>query len=343
MKPTRHQCIWVVLLVLLAACGQQTIALPTETPIPTVGSPTRVPTSTSIPVTVTPSPMPTEPIIPIIAPDPVQVERWNEYEDALAIAFFKSYYQPEEVVCEWVILGQTDQEVYVWAHCASIYSAGPSQGSIPTVIRIGANGSVQNAEIPGSGTAYGPSIRRLFPPDLQEIIFDHSVLFSQEQMDRLRWRRGHPDEPPWIVFSVIPTQSTPTLIPMNTPEPIQVERWGEYQTVLAGQLDYRPPENILCEWELLGRSGNEVYVWAICGEILSHRLSLESLVVIYTLDDGSVAGALRSEDRSMFPLDVQQKYFGGLIHFQELVDHLRWRQRHPEEPPLIVLSATPIP
>jgi hypothetical protein len=333
----------IILFLTLSACGKQTVALSTETPIPTTVSPTSVPTSTLIPVTVTPSPMPTEPIIPIITPNPAQVERWNEYEDALALAFFKSYYQPEEVVCEWVILGQTDQEVYVWAHCASIYSAGPSQGSIPTVIRIGANGSVQNAEIPGSGTAYGPSILRLFPPDLQEIIFDHSVLFSQEQTDRLRWRRGHPDEPPWIVFSTLTIQPTQPVIPMITPDSVQVERWGEYQTALAGQLDYRPPENTLCEWELLGRSGNEVYVWAICGEIFGHRPSLESLVVIYTLDDGSVTGALRSEDRSMFPSSVQEKYFGGLIHFQELVDHLRWRQRHPEEPPLIVLSAPPIP
>jgi hypothetical protein len=342
MKPTRRRYFWVVLLVLLAACRQQIVALPTETPIPTVVSPTPVPTSTFIPVTVTPSPMPTEPIIPIITPDPVQVEKWNEYEDALALAFFKSYYQPEEVVCEWVILGQTDREVYVWAHCASIYSAGPSQGSIPTVIRIGANGSVQNAEIPGSGTAYGPSIRRLFPPDLQEIIFDHSVLFSQEQMDRLRWRRGHPDEPPWIVFSTLAIQPTQPVIPMITPDSVQVERWLAYETALATQFSYLPPAQVICEWEVLGRRENEIYVWAVCGEIKDNRVGLEGLAVIYA--GGPVPTALRSDDPAMYPKSVLDRYFSGLIHFQELVDHLRERQKHSlAEPPLIILNAKRTP
>jgi len=349
MKPTLCQYFWVVLPVLLSACGQQAIALPTGTQIPTIVSPTPIPTSTLIPVTITPSPLPTQPIIPIITPDTIQVERWNEYEDALVSAIFKSSLQPEEVVCEWEILGRAKQEVYVSTFCASIYSSGYFQTSMPAVINIGTDGAVQSVEIPG--IHYGPDILRMFPPDLHYRIFGGSMYFQepetrqrfQEMEDRLRWRRGHPDEPPWIVYSLLPTQPTPTVLPMLTPDTIQIERWREYQTALAGQLDYRPPENILCEWELLGRSGNEVYVWAICGEIFGHRPSLESLVVIYTLNDGSVAGALRSEDRRMFPFNVQEKYFGGLIHFQELVDHLRWRQRHPEEPPLIVLSATPIP
>ena len=352
MKPNRVQMnpLFVsILLVTLSACGQQSVALPTETAVPSAISLTPVPTLTLIPIIVTPSPLPIHPTILMITPDSIQVERWNEYEDALASAIFKSSLQPEEVVCEWEILGRAKQEVYVSTFCASIYSAGSFQASMPAVINTGTDGAVQSVEIPG--IHYGPDILRMFPPDLHHRIFGGSIYFQepetrqrfQEMEDRLRWRRGHPDEPPWIVLSSLPTQPTPTVLPMITPDTIQIERWREYQIALAGQLDYRPPESILCEWELLGRSGNEVYVWAICGEIFGHRPSLESLVVIYTLDDGSVAGALRSEDRSMFPLNVQEKYFGGLIHFQELVEHLRWRQRHPEEPPLIVLSATPIP
>src|SRR5688572_18150790 len=105
------QLFFMILLATLSACVKQTVAPPTEMAIPTVASPTLVPTSTFIPVTVTPSPLPTEPVFPVITPDPVQVERWQEYEDALATAFFSSYLAPEQVVCEWVILGQTDQEV----------------------------------------------------------------------------------------------------------------------------------------------------------------------------------------------------------------------------------------
>jgi len=280
------------------------------------------------------------------------MERWNEYEEALAQAFFKGYFQPEAVACEWVILGQAVQEIYVWGYCSGTYSAGPSGGSIPAVIHLDAAGSVQSAEIPGSGTAYGEDIRRMFPPDLQQRIFDHSISL-QEMDDRLRWRRCHPDEPPLIILNSLSTQPTPAIIPWITPDPIQVETWTEYQTALAGQLSYLPTERVLCEWEILGRSGNEVYVWAVCGEIWDVRVGLEGLLRIDVRDDGTVQNVIPSgtggegfpsEIRKMFPPDVQERYFHGEIHFQELVDHLRWRQRlGREEPPLIVLKATPTP
>jgi len=265
----------------------------------------------------------------------------------LAKAFFKSYFQPEEVVCEWVILGQTNQEIYVWAYCAAIYSAGPSQASIPAVIHLGIDGSVVSAEIPGSGTFYGADIRRMFPADLQERIFNHSISF-QGLADRMRWRRGHPEEPPLIVLNSLTVQPTKPVIPMMTPNPIQVETWMEYQTALAKSfLSYLSPEKVMCEWELLGRSGYEVYAWTICTEF-SGVGSVEGLVVIYAGTDGSVQSVASRIDfpdeiRQMFPLDVQERYFNGLIHFQELADHLRWRKirGHREEPPLIILSATP--
>ena len=335
------------------ACGNQSTTLPTESPSSTAvtPTPTPIPTSTLIPVTDISTPLPTEPVAPLITPDPIQVERWREYEDALAKAFFKSYLQPEEVVCEWVILGSGIQEVYVWAHCAGIYSAFPSQASIPSVIHLGIDGSVQNVEIPGSGTAYATSIRRMFPPDVQEIIFGRvSTPFSQERADRLRWRRGHPDEPPWIVFSTLTTQPTQPVIPWVSPDAFQIEKWKEYQTALARVLDYLPPEEVICEWELLGRSGNEIYVWAVCGEIWGGRVGLEGLAVIYVGEDGSVyyaktagigGAGYPSEVKQMFPVDVQERYYGGLIHFQELVDHLRWRQRGNSEVPPLIISGIP--
>jgi len=280
------------------------------------------------------------------------MERWNEYEEALAQAFFKSYFKPEEVVCEWVILGQAVQEVYVWAYCSGLYSVAPSSGSIPAVIHLDADGSVQSVEIPGSGTAYGEDIRRIFPPHVQERIFNHSISL-QEMDDRLRWRRGHAEEPPLIVLNSLSTQPTPAIIPWITPDPIQVERWREYETALAEVLSHLPPEQILCEWEILGQSGNEKYVWTVCGEIWDIRVGLEGLIRVDVREDGSIQNAIPSgtggagypsEIQKMFPPDVQERYFHGQIHFQKLVDHLRWRQRlGREEPPLIVLNATPTP
>jgi hypothetical protein len=358
---TSRRCVRVFSLVFLVACGRQTVILPTETSVPNVVSSTPVPTSILIPVTITPfqllitpSPLPTEPIIPLLTPDANQVERWNEYEEALAKAFFKSYFQPEEAVCEWVILGQADRVVYVWADCTGIYSAGPSAASIPAAIHIATDGSIESVEIPGDGTAYGPSVRRIFPPNVQEKIFSNQEIFSQAQVDRLRWRRAHPNEPPLIVLPFLPAQPTQPIIPWITPDAIQIERWKEYQTALAEKFDYRPPEEVICEWEILGRSGNEVYVWTVCGAIRDNRVGLEGLAIIYVGDNGTIqnvatsgAGgfAFPSEIRNAFSPDVQEKYFNGLIHFQELVDHLRWRQSQEnwDEPPLIVINATPKP
>jgi hypothetical protein len=217
MKPDRSQMrhlFTVILLVtILSACGQQTVALPTETPAPTVVSATLVPTSTFIPVTVTPSPLPTQPIIPMITPDAIQVERWREYEDALAKSIL-SFLPPEEVLCEWEILGRSEQEVYVWALCTSIISSGISpisgteifsSSSIPTVIHLREDGAVQSVEIPGAGSFYARDISRMFPPDVQEKFENyHFGRAGAEIGERLVWRRTHPEEPPLIVLIATP-------------------------------------------------------------------------------------------------------------------------------------------
>src|SRR5215216_254514 len=145
--------LWIMLVIFLIACNQQTAPAPTEVPSPTliIASVMPVPTSTFIFIPITPSPLPTKPILPGITPDSIQIERWNEYEEALAIVFFNGYFKREEVVCEWVMLGRAGLEVYVWAYCSAIYAAGPSAGSIPAVIHLQADGTVESAEIPGSG------------------------------------------------------------------------------------------------------------------------------------------------------------------------------------------------
>ncbi len=331
----------IVLFTFLTACGQEATALPLVPSAPTAVLPTSVPAPTFVFLNTTPTPTPTGLVFPAITPDPVQVEKWDEYEDALA-GVIHSYLPPDDTVCEWEILGQTEQEVYVWAYCATTYSAGSSLSSVPVVIHLGTDGSVEGIETPGDGTAYATGIRRLFPPDIQERIFSGQIN-SQGWGDRLRWRRAHPDDPPLIVLPFLPARPTPTLLPMIPPDPVQVQKWKEYQTILAKNFDYLPPEQVLCEWEVLGRSGNEIYVWAVCGAIWSNRVGLEGLARVDVVDDGSVAGAMRTEDRRIFPPEVLERYFTGAIHFQELVDHLRWRQQHPEEPPLAALVATPTP
>ena len=202
MKPL----FMVILLLTLCACGKQTVILPTETSIPTVVSPTPVPTSTFVPVTVTPSPMPTEPVV-AITPYPAQLERWEEYEEALAMVLLPPNFFPGEVLCEWELLGQADQEIYVWAFCQSpplTARLPPSIHSIPAVIHFGEDGTVQSVEIPGSGTAYARDIQEMFPSDVQEVIFRHSI--DTEKMEaHINSRRENPN-PPSIVLSATPTQ-----------------------------------------------------------------------------------------------------------------------------------------
>ena len=125
--------LWIViLLVTLSACDQQTVALPTETSIPTAVSSTAVPTSTLIPVAITPSPLPTLPTISVLTPDAVQVERWKEYQtelEKLVLAQHSSQKIPfdETALCEWDILGRSGQEVYVWAMCGTTGSGVENQ------------------------------------------------------------------------------------------------------------------------------------------------------------------------------------------------------------------------
>jgi hypothetical protein len=142
---------------------------------------------------------------------------------------------------------------------------------------------------------------------------------------------------------------------MITPDPIQVERWKEYEAALGGII-LKDVESVLCEWEILGQSDQEIYVWAVCMSIFSVESTglpyhAEMPAVIHIGADGAVQSvevpgggtSYASDLRRMFPPDAQERYFEGLINFQGLTDHLRWRREHPEELPLIVLSATPMP
>jgi hypothetical protein len=174
-------------------------------------SPTSVPTSTLIPVTPAPSPLPTQPTIAVFTPDPIQVERWKEYQTALAKSFL-SYLHPEEVLCEWEILGRSDQEVYLWAVCMSIIPIGItaegrdifSSSSTPAVIHVGEDGAVQSVEIPGAGSDYARDIHRMFPSDVQEKFDQYHSGGAAEMSEHIEWRRTHPEEPPLIVLSATP-------------------------------------------------------------------------------------------------------------------------------------------
>jgi hypothetical protein len=193
-------------VIILVSCGPVAIPVTITSAIPGVISTLTpslpVPTSTLTPIPATASPLPTNPRVTLITPDSAQLERWREYETALAKTFLP-FLPPDEVLCEWELLGQSDQEVYVWAECRSTIPIGDtgqfSGADIPAVIHLGTDGVVQSVKIPGAGTDYGPDIRKMFPLDVQVMIFGRLIDFNRLSA-HLEWRRDHPEEPPLIVF-----------------------------------------------------------------------------------------------------------------------------------------------
>lgn len=199
-----------IVLISLVACGKPAAAAPAETVTP-------LPTFTSVPATITPSPMPTRLNYDGITPSAIQVEQWEEYQDALAVATFGCdgsingvMVKCINVLCEWEILGQSGQDVYVWSICEGdiSYDDGApsfSGGELPAVFQLDENGYLQNILVPrGGGSRYGEDIRQLFPPDIAEILFDFQGIDVQEYEDHLMWRLEHPGEPPLVVLSAAP-------------------------------------------------------------------------------------------------------------------------------------------
>jgi len=140
-----------------------------------------------------------------------------------------------------------------------------------------------------------------------------------------------------------------------TPDAYQVEHWKEYQEALAKKFifsDYVP--FALCEWDILGRANQEVYVWAVCAAPAERSYAF---AVIHLAANGAVqtveapvnGDGWASDVQRIFPSDVQEKiasYDDNHYITQEMLNHIDWRRTHPDEPPLIVLSAmqtTPTP
>jgi len=198
-----------------------------------------------------------------------------------------------------------------------------------------------------------------------------------------------PTDTPTATGGVIlptPPPTRPPFTPIMTPDAIQMEQWREYQTELAKTLFSQDPylaydpekyKTALCEWDILGRSGEEVYTWAVCGPALSRDLS-RSPAVIYLKPDGSIREVKVPDvevnrqnqtviyDLHLFPKDSQEKlcihYFQDIVpqcgsivpgyipseivfvdrpRLYALLIHLEYRETYPEAPPLIILSGMP--
>ena len=173
------------------SCTAVPQANPTETPFPTPAAILIALTPTSgVHFTATPS----------IIPEPTKWARWMDYENALAAVFLPLPYLPGKGLCEWQILGQSNLLVYVWAIC-QIANPGGAAMSAPAVVHLGPDDTIQEIEIPGDGSNYPVDIRRLFPVELQEMIFTQAADIDK-MWAHIQVRQDNP-EPPLIALSGI--------------------------------------------------------------------------------------------------------------------------------------------
>jgi len=208
----------LLLVFFLTACGtngeipdlditpDSTIIPPVSiTPIPSETK-TQIPPTESLPPThsmSTGSPIPQTPYPTPILPGPAYLELWREYQQALGTTLFP-FLSPDDILCEWEILGQVDTEDYLWMKCTSISLVGDEDsghysGSIPAVMRFDQDGMILEIKVPGAGSLYAKDIRNLFPVDIQDRIFDKLINY-QQYADHLEKRLKETDIPPLIVI-----------------------------------------------------------------------------------------------------------------------------------------------
>ena len=188
-----------------------------------------------------------------------------------------------------------------------------------------------------------------------------STAFAIVQMGVALTQTAMPIHTPTFTLTATPTalptfSPVPTAVrPIFTPDAIQLERWQEYQTKLAEAL-LNSSTGAICEWDILGRSALEVYVWAICG---STGGGDDGPAAIYLNTDGSIQkiktprywwadGNEVSNEKELFPADVIAKldlYWKDYSLFtgrpEEIKNYLHYRLANPGTLPWVVLLGTP--
>lgn len=95
-------------------------------------------------------------------------------------------------LCEWAILGVSGKEVYVYTLCQST-GLRETAMSVPTVVYLNENGTIEEVVIPRDGEYYPKDIESLFPPEVQDIIYERKSggIISSEHL-RARMENGGP-------------------------------------------------------------------------------------------------------------------------------------------------------
>jgi len=163
-----------------------------------------------------------------IPSDPAQLEKWEEYESALAEKLMPRYPR-DKVLCEWELMDKFEQKINVWAICLTTVTS-PEIGnyyfpaaSVPAVIDLDAGGGVQSLEIPGYGKNYVSDFWRLVPDTIWNQF--PNVAAMEKHLHR---RRTHPAEPPLVVLNATASlKATPVATPTPIATAVEVSRTVE--------------------------------------------------------------------------------------------------------------------
>ena len=378
IKPTQHRFFGIFLLAFLAACGKQNVVLPTTTPAPTTISPTSVPTSTLTPVTIPPTPLPTQTTISVFTPEQEVFKTIIQaYFDIRYLAFNSLQLagfgdlvseEPDAKAFLDAELGKLAVEIKHTRLNNLRYAYYKYFLDFRNIVVDTSTQTVTISVIDDNEVIHEISteLDPIDPIVSHRANLEHTIVLRNEQG---QWKivSDYYSDNLWRVLRKpgtstdemlkrgavsLPTQAMKTFIPL---EAAQLARWMEYENALAKKLmPLSRPEEVLCEWELSGRAKQEVYVWAVCTEtapvteISPFFFRTASIpAVIHLGADGAVqkveipeyGSNYLSDIRRMFPLDAQK----GVADLGGMEEHLDLRRTHLEEPPLIVLLATPQP
>jgi hypothetical protein len=142
--------------------------------------------------------------------------------------------------------------------------------------------------------------------------------------------------------------------PSITPEPsiaptiTSLPRWRIYEIALSKATLHK--EDALSEWQILGRSNDEVYVLTECQARGPVRTAVYGPVVIYLAGNGEIDKVVMPRDgnyynndiRNLFPSYLWDEIYGFSLDGPQARKHIDERMTS-NAPPLIALSGTPLP
>lgn len=126
-------------------------------------------------------------------------------------------------------------------------------------------------------------------------------------------------------------------------------RWIEYENALSDAIVH---EKGMCEWEILGHVGQEVYVWAVC-QIESSKQGTAGSVpaVIYLAANGNIEKVVLPRDgvdystdiKNLFPSDVQTLINSNSFDAKKAMEHIEARRQDSSVLPMIVEAGVTLP